>query len=223
MVEQSSHTRTVAGSNPATSSLGRVAQLGEHLVCTQEVVGSIPIRSIAGRWRNPVAHLTFNQGVPGSIPGRPMCPRSSVEPEHLATDQGVEGSNPSAGLKRVVSSVESEHGASIPGVEGSNPSRPVDKGRLAQLVESTCLTSKRSQVRFLYCPFRGCGSKVEQLLAEQQERVRFSSSACYAGSGRVPMSLEWTERIVGFSGVPVRHAEFKSPPPGPFCGHSSCW
>ena len=108
-----------------------------------------------------------------------MSPRSSAELEHLATDQGVVGSNPTAEVSRVVSSVDSEHVASTHGVGGSNPPRPVGKlWAVSSARESRCLTSTRPQVRSLHCPLRGSGSKVERLLAEQQVRVRFSSSAC---------------------------------------------
>lgn len=177
-----------------------------------------------------------------------MCPCSSVESEHLATNQGVGSSNLSRGVW-AISSVELEHGASTPGVEGSNPSWPVG-GRLAQLGRagalqaqgrrfdpctahmerlaghSRRLAGRRKRVVGVRVLNRSSFADVAQRSSSclPSSRNGFDSRLplCYAGSGRVPMSLEWTRRVAGFSRVSVRHAGFKSRPPGS-CGHSSRW
>ena len=93
---------------------------------------------------------------------------SSVGLERLPYKQRVGGSNPSAPTLRstlvaiwAFSSAGSEHLSDRQGVGGSNPSTPTHRGdsdlpgcdgRLAQLVQSVCLTSRGSGVRLPQLP-----------------------------------------------------------------------
>jgi hypothetical protein len=52
MVEQWFCKPQVIGSNPVSSSIGGIAQLGEHLLCKQDVIGSSPITSTMAKWWN---------------------------------------------------------------------------------------------------------------------------------------------------------------------------
>ena len=93
---------------------------------------------------------------------------SSAGSEHLPYKQRVGGSNPSAptlilnaNIKsiRALSSAGSEHLPYKQRVGGSNPSAPTSNrekilGRLAQLVQSICLTSRGSAVRIRQRPRR---------------------------------------------------------------------
>ena len=117
--------------------------------------------------------LPYKQRVGGSNPSAPtrkdievlilLRALSSVGSERLPYKQRVGGSNPSAPTLRstlvaiwAFSSAGSEHLSDRQGVGGSNPSTPTHRGdsdlpgcdgRLAQLVQSVCLTSRGSGVR----------------------------------------------------------------------------